>query len=148
MPITIQAMTAERYPILLRALRKDEITGSHKPLAKSRTLRTVDISHRLYPRQRTCNQDMTLTIAGTSFDQHQYDDRGDVLYLSVGPPREAARTIATPEGHAVDYDETGAVIGMTLVNVQFLLDRDGMLTLSLPPEHITAEALATVLVAA
>ena len=83
--------------------------------------------------RRTCDQAMTLTIAGTSFDQHQYDERGDVLYLSVGPPREAARTIATPEGHAVDYDETGAVIGMTLVNVQFLLDRDGMLTLSLPP---------------
>jgi hypothetical protein len=37
---------------------------------------------------------------------------------------------------------------MTLVDVQFLLDRDGMLTLSLPPEHITAEALAPVLVAA
>lgn len=91
---------------------------------------------------------MTLTIAGTDFDQHEYDDRGDVLYLSVGPPREAARTIATPEGHAVDYDESGAVIGMVLVNVRFLLERDGMLTLSLPPEHLAAEALAPVLVAA
>ena len=97
--------------------------------------------------RRTCDQAMTLTIAGTSFDQHQYDERGDVLYLSVGPPREAARTIATPEGHAVDYDDHGAVIGMTLVNVQFLLDRDGMLTLSLPPVHIAAEALAPVLAA-
>jgi hypothetical protein len=57
----------------------------------------------------------------------------------------AARSIATPEGHAVDYDETGAVIGLTLVSVQFLLDRDGMLTLSLPPVHIAAEALAPVL---
>lgn len=63
---------------------------------------------------------MTLTIAGASFDQHEYDERGDVLYLSVGPPREAARTIATPEGHAIDYDESGAVIGMVLVNVRFL----------------------------
>jgi uncharacterized protein YuzE len=88
---------------------------------------------------------MTLTIAGTRFDQHQYDERGDVLYLNVVPPREAARTIATPEGHAVDYDETGAVIGLTLVSVQFLLDRDGMLTLSLPPVHIAAETLAPVL---
>ncbi len=91
---------------------------------------------------------MSITIAGTDFDQHEYDDRGDVLYLSVGPPREAARTIATPEGHAVDYDESGAVIGMVLVNVRFLLERDGMLTLSLPPEHLAAEALAPVLVAA
>jgi uncharacterized protein YuzE len=71
-----------------------------------------------------------------------------VLYLSVGPPREAARTIATPEGHAVDYDESGAVIGMVLVNVRFILERDGTLTLSLPPEHLAAEALAPVLVAA
>jgi uncharacterized protein YuzE len=91
---------------------------------------------------------MTLTIAGTDFDQHEYDDRGDVLYLSVGPPREAARTIATPEGHAVDYDESGTVIGMVLVNVRFILARDGMLTLSLPPEHLAAEALQAVLVAA
>jgi uncharacterized protein YuzE len=91
---------------------------------------------------------MTLTIAGTDFDQHEYDDRGDVLYLSVGPPREAARTIATAEGHAVDYDESGAVIGMVLVNVRFLLERDGVLTLSLPPEQLAAAALQPVLVAA
>lgn len=91
---------------------------------------------------------MTLTIAGTNFDQHEYDDRGDVLYLSVGAPREAARTIATPEGHAIDYDQNGAVIGMVLVNVRFILDRDGMLTLSLPPEQLAADALAPVLVAA
>jgi hypothetical protein len=90
---------------------------------------------------------MTLTIAGTNFDQHQYDERGDVLYLGVGAPREPARTIATPEGHAVDYDDAGAVIGMVLINVRFLLERDGMLTLSLPPEHLAAEALAPVLVA-
>jgi uncharacterized protein YuzE len=56
---------------------------------------------------------MTITIAGTNFDQHQYDERGDVLYLSVGAPREPARTIATPEGHAVDYDDTGTVIGIS-----------------------------------
>lgn len=43
---------------------------------------------------------MTVTIAGTTFDQHEYDERGDVLYLSVGDPREPTRTIATPEGHA------------------------------------------------
>jgi uncharacterized protein YuzE len=71
-----------------------------------------------------------------------------VLYLSVGPPREAARTIATPEGHAVDYDESGTVMGMVLVNVRFILERDGMLTLSLPPEHLDAAALQPVLVAA
>ena len=49
---------------------------------------------------------------------------------------------------AVDYDESGAVIGMVLVNVRFILERDGMLTLSLPPEHLAAAALQPVLVAA
>jgi hypothetical protein len=78
-------MTAERYPILLRALRNGEITGSHKSPAGSRTLRTIDISHRLRPRQRTGDQDMTLTIAGATFDQHEYDARRRAL-----PQRRAA----------------------------------------------------------
>lgn len=55
---------------------------------------------------------MSLTIAGTAFDDTEYDERGDVLYLSVGAPREPARTVTTPEGHAIDYDESGAMIGM------------------------------------
>jgi len=33
----------ERYPTLFRALRNGEITGSHKPLPSSRTLRTIDL---------------------------------------------------------------------------------------------------------
>jgi uncharacterized protein YuzE len=92
---------------------------------------------------------MTITIAGTTFEQHHYDERGDVLYLSVadykGPP---AKAFSTPEGHNIEYDHSGAVIGMTLVNVRFLLERDGMLTLSLPPEQLAAAELAPVLVAA
>jgi hypothetical protein len=41
---------------------------------------------------------MTVTIAGIRFDSHEYDDRGDVLYLSVGLPREAARRLRRPKG--------------------------------------------------
>lgn len=91
---------------------------------------------------------MTITIAGITFDEHEYDERGDVLYLSVGPPREPHRTIATPEGHAIDYDESGAVVGMVLVNVRHLLERDGMLTLTVPPEHVSAAAIEPALIAA
>lgn len=91
---------------------------------------------------------MSITIAGITFDDSEYDDRGDVLYLSVGPPREAPRTVATPEGHAVDYDESGAVIGMVLVNVRFLLERDGAVTVIIPPDKVVAAqiepALATI----
>ncbi len=91
---------------------------------------------------------MTVTVAGTSFDKHEYDERGDVLYLSVGDPREAFRTVATPEGHAVDYDEVGTVIGMVLVNVRFLLDRDGAITITVPPDRVGAEQIEPALIAA
>ncbi len=91
---------------------------------------------------------MTITIAGVDFDQHEYDARGDVLYLSVGDPREPAKTLATPEGHAVDYDRSGAVIGMVLVNVRFLLDRDGAIVVTLPPERVLPASIEPALVAA
>lgn len=91
---------------------------------------------------------MSITIAGTAFDQHEYDERGDVLYLSVGPPQTPCKTIATPEGHAVDYDESGAVIGMVLVNVRFLLQRDGALTVTLPPDRVLAAKIEPALIAA
>jgi uncharacterized protein YuzE len=84
---------------------------------------------------------MSVTIAGIEFENHEYDTRGDVLYLSVGEPREADRTVATPEGHAVDYDERGAVIGMVLVNVRFLLERDGEITVTVPPDRLVASRI-------
>lgn len=91
---------------------------------------------------------MTVTIAGIGFDRHEYDARGDVLYLSVGSAEPPARTIATPEGHAVDYDDSGAVIGIVLVNVRFLLDRDGELVVTLPPDHVVAAKIEPALAAA
>lgn len=89
---------------------------------------------------------MSVTIAGTSFEHHHYDERGDVLYLSVaqhqGPP---ARALSTPEGHNVEYDADGRIIGMTLTNVRWLLDRDGHLTITLPAGHASPEDLAQAL---
>jgi uncharacterized protein YuzE len=91
---------------------------------------------------------MSVTITGIVFDQHEYDERGDVLYLSVGPPQEASRTIATPEGHAIDYDQSGAVIGMVLVNVRLFLERDGAVTVTLPADRVVAAQIEPALVAA
>ncbi len=92
---------------------------------------------------------MSLTVAGISFQDHEYDDRGDVLYLSVsgyeGPP---ARAYASPEGHAVEYDGSDNVIALTLVNVRWLLDRDGELTITWPAGHVRADELAAALVPA
>ena len=41
---------------------------------------------------------MTVTIDGIEFDSHEYDDCGDVLYLSAWEPTVPAETDATPEG--------------------------------------------------
>ncbi|HTD57398.1 MAG TPA: hypothetical protein VK672_00745 [Solirubrobacteraceae bacterium] len=42
---------------------------------------------------------MSVTIAGTTFEHHHYDERGDVLYLNAahhqGP---LAHALSTPEG--------------------------------------------------
>ncbi len=91
---------------------------------------------------------MTITIAGTTFDHHLYDSRGDVLYLNVGKPQAEAWGLETPDGHAIHYDESGAVIGITLLNVRRTLERDGTLTFTLPAEHVAADALRPMLVAA
>ncbi len=89
---------------------------------------------------------MSVTIAGTTFEHHHYDERGDVLYLSVthhqGP---SARALSTPEGHNVEYDASGRLVGMTLTNVRWLLDRDGQLTITLPAGHASPDDLAQAL---
>ena len=91
---------------------------------------------------------MTITIDGIDFDHHSYDTRGDVLYLSVGGPRVAAETDATPEGHAVDFDADGNAIGIVLVNVRWLMDRDGELKITWPDGHVSHDAPSRLLPAA
>jgi uncharacterized protein YuzE len=88
---------------------------------------------------------MSITIDGIEFDDYEYDERGDVLYLSIGKPRVPAETDATPEGHAVDFDADGNVIGMVLVNVRWLMDRDGELRVTWPDGHVSHDAPSAVL---
>jgi uncharacterized protein YuzE len=90
---------------------------------------------------------MKITVAGITFDNHHYDERGDVLYLSVGEPQPAAHGLETPEGHAVHYDENWVVNGLTLLNVRWSLDRDGELTLTWPQARLAADQLDAALVA-
>jgi uncharacterized protein YuzE len=87
----------------------------------------------------------TITVLGIKFDHRDFDARGDTLYLHAGPPREPAQAIETPEGHIVEYDDQGAVIGLELLNVQMLLKRDGKLTLTWPPTEVDAATLAPAL---
>jgi hypothetical protein len=93
---------------------------------------------------------MTITIAGTVFDYHDYDVRGDTLFLGIGRPRDAlaARAYETPEGHIVEYDEAGSLIALELVNVRWLLQRDGEVKLTCPEEHHVASSSLESLLAA
>ena len=90
---------------------------------------------------------MTITISGIEFDHCHYDERGDVLYLSVGLPREPAEAFETGEGHNVEYDEHGNVIGLVLLNVRWTLEREGELKLTWPPAHLPASDLEAALAA-
>jgi len=47
---------------------------------------------------------MTIAIAGIVFNHHHYDKRSDVLYLNVGAPRPAVRSLEIDGGHAVHYE--------------------------------------------
>ena len=94
------------------------------------------------------DNDMTITIVGIDFDYRDYDERSDVLYLHVGPPNgPSAKTLETPEGHTVEYDEHDAIIGLELMEVRGLLERDGEVQLTWTPAHLAASALHPALAA-
>lgn len=94
---------------------------------------------------------MSITIDGIEFADHEYDGRGDVLYLSVAgydagglPPHG----YGSPEGHGIEFDQDWNVIAMTLVNVKRLIERDGELRVTWPDGHVTRDAPPDLLAAA
>lgn len=89
---------------------------------------------------------MTITIGDVTFDHASYDERGDVLYLTVGPPQVAADVVGTDEGHAVRYDGDREVIGITIINARWLLDQEGAITITIPERvQVSADTLAPAL---
>lgn len=95
------------------------------------------------------DDNMTVTIGSLTFDHATYDDRGDVLYLHAGEPQVAADSEATPEGHVLRFNDRGEVIGLTIINAKWLLQRDHAINITIP-EHIavTPDTLAEALAAA
>ncbi len=85
---------------------------------------------------------MTVTIADIRFDYHDYDARGDTLFLSVKAPEDQVPHDAyeTPEGHIVELDDHGAVISIELLNARWLIARDGELRLTLPEHRAVADS--------
>ena len=63
-----------------------------------------------------------------------------MLYLSQGDPARAVDFDKTPGGHAVSFDETGDLVGLTLVDIGKLLDEaEGELLLELPAKASPAD---------
>ena len=91
---------------------------------------------------------MSITLDGIEFEHHEYDSRGDVLYLAVagysagGLPPHAD---ASPEGHGIEWDDDWRVIALTLVNVKWLIERDGELRITWPDGHVSHDPGAAVL---
>ncbi|MGI8752593.1 MAG: DUF2283 domain-containing protein [Acidimicrobiales bacterium] len=90
---------------------------------------------------------MTVTIGTTTFDHVDYDVDADVLYLHVGDPSEAADFDESPEGHALRFDGTGRLIGVTVVGARSLVQSDEPLVVTAPARLVIdrgdlAEALA------
>jgi len=78
-------------------------------------------------------------IGPLAFDHADYDADGDVLYLHVGAPSEAEGE-ETPEGHVLRFEPgTQRIIGLTVINARWLLDRDGLLRVTVP-EIVEASA--------
>ena len=75
---------------------------------------------------------MTVTIDGFVFERANYNADGDVLYLTRGESNMTADAVLTPEGHGVRYGPDGEVIGVTIINARWLLERDGHLTITVP----------------
>ena len=86
---------------------------------------------------------VNVKINGLVFDHANYDADGDVLYLARGDVAEASDAALTPEGHGIRYDSEGHVIGVTIINARWLLDRDGHVTITLPQEVQVAAAIST-----
>jgi uncharacterized protein YuzE len=92
---------------------------------------------------------LSVHVGSYEFDHVIYDKDGDVLYLSTGTGKLAADTLGSPEGHAVCLDEHGEVIGITIVNTKWLLERNGGLRVTGPsPMETDPDDLARALAAA
>jgi uncharacterized protein YuzE len=86
---------------------------------------------------------MIVRIGSHEFDSVVYDAEVDVLYLRRGVPRPARETLASPEGHAIRLNDSGEIIGITVVNAKWLAERDGRITVSIPESHPALERLET-----
>lgn len=90
---------------------------------------------------------VNVNIGPLTFDHADYD--GDVLYLHIGAPQRADGE-ETPEGHVLRFEPgTRRIVGLTIINARWLLERDGRLIETVPETvEASADELAAALAAA
>lgn len=82
---------------------------------------------------------VNIRIGPLTFDHADYDEDGDVLYLHFGPPQPGEGE-ETPEGHVIRFAPgSQQIVGLTVINAQHVLDRDGRLIVTVP-ERVEASA--------
>jgi uncharacterized protein YuzE len=82
---------------------------------------------------------VNVKIGPLVFDHADYDPEGDVLYLHVVDPQDTEGE-ETPEGHVLRFEPgTRHIVGLTVINARWLIDRDGHLTITIP-ETVQASA--------
>jgi uncharacterized protein YuzE len=91
---------------------------------------------------------MSVRIGTIDFESATYDAGGDVLYLHNGSPSDAVDFDGSPEGHHTRYDSAGKLVGITIVNARYILDLEGVITVTLPDRVLECRDLGDVLTAA
>ena len=88
---------------------------------------------------------MSVKIGDIEFDRVSYHAEGDVLYLHVGEPSTAVDFDGSPEGHHTRYDAAGELVGITIVNARRILERDGVIVITLPDRRLETRDLGDAL---
>jgi YD repeat-containing protein len=91
---------------------------------------------------------MSVKIGNTQFDRVSYDADADVLYLHVGDPADAVDFDGSEEGHALRYDASDRLVGITIMNARWTLEQRGVVVITTSEERLEAsrEELAPALV--
>ncbi len=83
---------------------------------------------------------MSVTIGPHTFPVVHYDPTGDVLYLHTSTPDHAVDFDDSPEGHGLRFGADGALVGITILNARWELEHHGKIALTLPAQHVEADA--------
>ncbi len=90
-----------------------------------------------------------VVIGRFTFDNVFYDADADVLYLHMGDPSTAVDFDESPEGHALRFDGAGLLVGVTIVGVKSLIEREDTITITVPEiARVDADTLAPAFVGA